>query len=145
MLDVPTRPDELDGQPVQQFRVGRRRALGAEVLHRADDAVAELLVPEAVDVDPGRQRVVLVEQPFGQAEAVARQVLGPGQHTGDGLGLHRLSRLVVEAVVQHERGARRGLILHHHDFGDAGGDLVLHLAGVAQGDLGGDDAGIVSQ
>ncbi len=38
VLHVPARALELDGQVVQQLRMGRVRALGAEVLDRLDDA-----------------------------------------------------------------------------------------------------------
>ena len=44
---------------------------------RADEAGAEHLLPEAVDRDAGRQRILRPQQPLGEAEPVARQV---GRH-----------------------------------------------------------------
>ena len=41
--------DELRRQPVEQLRVGRRRALRAEVLAGLDEPAPEELLPEPVD------------------------------------------------------------------------------------------------
>ena len=51
--------DELGGQPVEQFRVRRPVALQAEIVRRADDAAAEVILPDAIDHHAGRERVVL--------------------------------------------------------------------------------------
>ena len=43
----------------------------AEVARRADDAAAEVMLPDAVDDDAGRQRVVLARRWLGQLEPAA--------------------------------------------------------------------------
>ena len=69
LLDRPAAVHEFDGQPIEQLRMGRRLALDAEILDRADDAAAEQLGPQAIDVNPCRQGVVAVDQPAGQNQA----------------------------------------------------------------------------
>ena len=49
-LDVPAASHELDGQPVEQFRVGRGVALRAEVLLGLDQPDAEQLRPKRLTV-----------------------------------------------------------------------------------------------
>ena len=49
--------DELPRQIVEQLRIGRRVA-GADVVERLDDADAEQVAPEAVDVALGEVGVV---------------------------------------------------------------------------------------
>ena len=70
-FDRPAGADELVGQVVEQFGVARPFAEFAEVARRADDAFAEMVLPDAVDHDAGRQRVVRPRQPFGQLQAAA--------------------------------------------------------------------------
>ena len=73
-LEAPAPVDELGGQPVEQLGMARRRALRAEVLVGLDEPPAEVRLPEPVDRDPGRQRVLRVDQPAGQVEPVGRLV-----------------------------------------------------------------------
>ena len=50
--------DEVDGEPIEQLRMARPFALGAEVGGRPDDARAEEHLPEAIHRDPRRERVL---------------------------------------------------------------------------------------
>jgi hypothetical protein len=54
------------------------QALGAEVLGRFDERPAEELAPEAVHHDPRGQRIVLVDEPVREPEAVERPPRGSG-------------------------------------------------------------------
>src|SRR5438132_7481336 len=77
--------------------MGGRRAGLAEIGQALDDARAELVLPDAVDVNPRRQRVVGPSQPAGEGQT-------PSCLFGAGPG-----RLNVEgclAVGQHGRHAR---------------------------------------
>ena len=56
--DVEAALDELVGQVVEQFGIGRRVA-GADVVERLDDPDAEQIAPEPIDVALGEIRVVL--------------------------------------------------------------------------------------
>ena len=49
-------------------------ALRAEVLHRVDDAGAEVHLPQAIHEDAGGQRVLLVEQPIDETQAIRRKL-----------------------------------------------------------------------
>ena len=54
-LELPAVLDQVGGEPVEQLRVRRPLALGAEIVGRGDNAPAEMVLPEAVDDDPGRE------------------------------------------------------------------------------------------
>ena len=112
-LQAPFPLDELDGQPVEQFRVGRRFALGAEVLARLDEAAAEEARPEPIHRHAAGQRVVRVDQPAGQAQAVGRL---PGRQRVQlrrHAGLDRLAE-VLEVAAEHDvRRPRLRQLLHH--------------------------------
>ena len=56
-LDAPAVLDEVAGQPVEQF--GMRGALAhlAEIVGRADDAFAEMMLPDAIDHHARGQRI----------------------------------------------------------------------------------------
>ena len=69
-LLAPALRDELGGQPVEQLRMRRRRALRAEVLARLDEPASEDLLPEPIDGDARDERVALVDQPAREAEPV---------------------------------------------------------------------------
>ena len=49
-----------------------RIALAAEIVGRADDALAEVALPDAVDHDAGEQRIVGRGQPQGERFAALR-------------------------------------------------------------------------
>ena len=51
MLERPAVFDQFDGQPVEQFRVRRGFAVGAEVVGRGDEAAAEVMLPKPIDDD----------------------------------------------------------------------------------------------
>ncbi len=72
MLEAPARFHELDGQPIQElvmFRLGRPQA---EVVHRADQRLAEMPCPDVVDRDARRQGVAAVDDPACQRQPPAR-------------------------------------------------------------------------
>ncbi len=49
---------EIAGERVEQFRMGRQRAANAEIARRIDQALAEQVVPNAVDPHARGERVV---------------------------------------------------------------------------------------
>ena len=70
-LQAPAARDELGRQPVEQLRVRGFVAHRAEVAGGADEAPAEVVLPEPVDHHAGRQRMVGPDQPIGQRRAPA--------------------------------------------------------------------------
>ena len=90
-------PDSTNRAASQSSKRGVRRPLAAlaEIVGRADQALAEMVLPDPVDHDAGRQRVVGARQPVGQFE--------PAASLGDP---HRLVMLAVRT-----RGNPRGTVL----------------------------------
>jgi hypothetical protein len=70
-LDGPAALDEADGQPVEQFGMTRFLAAIAEVVAGRHQASAEVMLPDAVDHDASRQRIVRRGDPAGQLQSPA--------------------------------------------------------------------------
>ena len=60
---------ELCRQPVEQLRVGRSGSHLAEVVWRRHDAVAEVVLPDAVDDGTPCERVIRFCEPAGEGDA----------------------------------------------------------------------------
>ena len=67
-LELPAARDEFGRQPVEQLGVAGGLAQPAEVARRADQAAAEMVLPDPVDDDAGRQRIVGPAQPASQGQ-----------------------------------------------------------------------------
>ena len=65
MLGAPVVIDEVAAEPVEEPGVGGEVALQAEVFRRADEAISEELLPDAIDVNTGRERVIGKSEPLG--------------------------------------------------------------------------------
>ena len=68
-FDRPTVFDEVGRQEVEQLRMSRLGAFGAEVVRVGGDPVAEVVLPNAIDDAASRQRVLRVGDPAGQGQA----------------------------------------------------------------------------
>ncbi len=73
-FDAPAFGDEAEGEPVEESGVGRGIGAEAEVAGGGDEAAAEVVVPDAVDHDPGGEGVGGVDDGAGQFEAAAALV-----------------------------------------------------------------------
>ena len=71
LLHRPAVRHEAARQVVEQFRMRRALAGRAEVVWRADDALAEKVLPNAVGHDAGRERVLRAGDPVGQFDPAA--------------------------------------------------------------------------
>ena len=86
----------------------------------ADEAAAEQLGPPAVDRDAGRQRVVAVDQPAGQVEAVGAARRGSGCSTPGVPGCDFARPGVRKSPrLKTARRPRLGQLLHHQRRGAA--------------------------
>src|SRR5262249_32049754 len=74
-FEPPALPDQLFGQPVKQLGVRRPVALEAEVVWRANNASAKMVLPKAVGHNTGGQRVFPRNEPVGQHPSAPA---GPG-------------------------------------------------------------------
>ncbi len=114
-LLAPAAIHQLDGEPVEELGVRGRLALRPEVLAGLDQAASEELLPQAVDVHPRHQRVVAIDEPAGQAEAIGRQrVLHRRQRQGRPRVHALAARGERTALAQLVGGPlEAGPILHH--------------------------------
>ncbi len=81
-LHAPAALDELERQPVEQLRMRRRLAHLAEVARRADDAFAEMMLPDPVHHHARGQRIVratrATRRSRGGASSIWRPAAAPG-------------------------------------------------------------------
>ena len=71
-FDVPAGIGKLGSQVVQKLRMRGPGAHHAEVTRRSDDALAEMIMPDAVHHYPSRQRVLGAGDPVGQCRPATR-------------------------------------------------------------------------
>ena len=83
-------------------------APGAEILRRADEAGAEHELPVAVDGDPGREGMVVPQQPAGQGEPIPRRVGRERRKHRRHAPLHQSTRL--QEVAPREQVRRPGRV-----------------------------------
>ena len=69
LLRAPVVLHELDGQPVEQFWMTRRRALRAQVFGSLDQTGAKDSLPHAIHIRTGRGGRISVNEPFGEGES----------------------------------------------------------------------------
>ena len=74
LLEAPAAIHELDRHPVEQLLIRGLLSHLPEVVERRDDAAPHVVVPDAVDDDTRRQRVVARAEPFGEREPPARRL-----------------------------------------------------------------------
>ena len=105
-FERPAVGDEARGQVVEQLRMGRLLALGAEIAGRLDQRLAEVPAPDAIDDDAGGERSGVGEDLLGQfqpARAVVKGGVALGQH-----GQETRAAPVRRAWRHCRRGARAG-------------------------------------
>ena len=71
----------------------------------AHEAAAEVHAPDAIDDDAGRERVLAIGEPAGEAEAIARLVRGERRQAARRLARDDVARRVVGAARQQVRRA----------------------------------------
>jgi hypothetical protein len=103
--------------------MGRRLALGPEVLAGQDETTAEELLPRTVHGHASGEGVLLVHQPVGEAEAVGGPAFRDGREEGGGRGVDALARGHVAAT--DAQGRRRTVGTRALAQDHRGGDLDL--------------------
>ena len=128
MAHVPAVLDEVDGQPVQQFRMGGPGALVSEITGGLYDAASEDHLPHAVHCDAGSERMIRAGDPLGEIEAGGAGVSSERRQDGGHAGSHFIARLVVGSADEDVGFAQPGLVIHHHHRGVAAVDVAFqHL------------------
>src|SRR3954468_16937716 len=69
LLERPSRGDEATREEVEQLGVARPLSHAAEVAGGADQASAEVALPDPVNQDPGGQRIVRACERAGELES----------------------------------------------------------------------------
>ena len=115
-FDLPAGLAEFDGEPIEQILVRGAVALHAEVFGGAHDALAEELLPLAVDLHAGGQRVFGTEEPLREAEAVLRRILRQRRQEARSVEGDLLLLREVGTAVEDVRFTRL-LVAHHHHAG----------------------------
>jgi hypothetical protein len=94
--------------------VNRRLPLHAEIFLRLDDAVAEVHLPEAIHGDARGQRMVRIDEPSREREAVERRILRQRRQHRRHTRLHLFGLVAIVAAREHEGVARFLQVRHHH-------------------------------
>ena len=126
LLDRPVVLDEPGRQPIEQLGVRGPGAHRTEVVRRRHDAFAEMLLPDAVDDDAGRERVARAGDPFGERQPAAVHCIGdrvPGgrlldivgaDHRAQQAGLDRVERRLQRTAGQDVDGRNNAAALRRH-------------------------------
>ena len=69
VLERPAAFHKFRRKPVEQFRMRRLVAPESEIARRSDEALAEMVMPEAIHEDARRERIVAMGDPLGQRTA----------------------------------------------------------------------------
>ena len=80
LLEAPALRDEAPREPVEQFGVRGLVAELAEIVGRASDPAAEVILPDAVDDGAGGERVVGLGDPRSECGAAAGRVFERSNH-----------------------------------------------------------------
>ena len=133
---------ELPGQPVEHLGILRPRRLAAEILGALHQPEAEERLPESVDSHPREQRVIGIDKPPREAEAISRLIGRKRRQRGGCVRLDLLSPLVVVAPLEHVGRLRLRQLPHHHDLRRLLGEVVAAPAGGLEGSLLSSDGGV---
>ena len=112
-LDVPAARDEFRRQPVEQLGMAGCLAHAAEVARRAGQAPPEMVLPDPVDDDAGREGIVGPAQPASQGQPPPRGLRGRGRRFDSGRPgiehreISRLDRLLLAVARNHGRRRNR--------------------------------------
>src|SRR5438094_10364776 len=98
--------------------MGRPLALNTEIFDGLYDTYAKALLPEAIHVHSGGERVGGIDEPFRKTKTVPGGVLGPRRQNSRNAGFHLFALPVVFAAHEQEGIARLVRFLRHHGSSD---------------------------
>ena len=105
VFQAPAAVHELDGQPVQQFRVRWRLALFSQILRSTDQPDTEIGLPDPVHQGAGAGGRIAIHQPLGESETRWRRRFQQGMKKGGHARTDRLTWLEKIAPRQDMRVA----------------------------------------
>ena len=108
---------EVDGQIIEQLRMRRRIGAGAEVAGRANEPLAEMMQPDAIDDDARRERIVLAGDGPGHSSrplpCVKRRRVESDRQLRK-CGLHLIARIPRISPQKHALSLNARRIDQHH-------------------------------
>src|ERR1044071_7460219 len=81
-FQLPAPRFKFAGEKIEQFRMTRFSALGAKVIGGAHQADTEMMLPNAIDHEPGNDGAVRGGEPVGKGEASPGAVSDRGDFVG---------------------------------------------------------------
>ena len=70
-LERPLLADQIEGQPIEQFRMGWTLAKLSKVIGRPHKSLAEMPPPEPIDEHSAGERVIRPREPLGEFQPAA--------------------------------------------------------------------------
>src|SRR5262245_4871059 len=116
-------------------------ALIAEVLGCFDDARAESHLPYAVDGDAGGERILAVDEPTGQTEAIGGSAFGQWVQRGGHEAFDAFAGLVVSSPNRNVGGGALWEFTHNHHGGNGTFEGFKGSGGLIEPGAGGFDVG----
>jgi hypothetical protein len=116
VAQVPLVLHEFDGQPVEEFRMGGRFALNAEVLGGAHEALTKKKLPEVIDGDACGERVFGGGEPTREFDPRPAISLFPWGERGENARGHGVPGFIPLSPQENVGGAGLGFFLKHHDL-----------------------------
>ena len=138
-LDVPFVLAEIHGEVVEKLGMRRQGALQTEIFGGFHDTIAEELLPEAVHLHAGGERIFRSHRPLCEAKAVFWGVLRHRResHRGRALAGAILERLVVGAAVEDIGLNGSRALFHDHHARGAVVEMVFEVVGAGEIEAGG--------
>src|SRR5690349_4730658 len=96
----------------------RSFAVSAEVLGRRDEPDPKVLLPETIDDDARRERMVFMQEPSRERQAIGRRGRRQRRQHAGCVGLHDRSALIVLAAYQEMHVSRFALLLQNERTGE---------------------------
>ena len=121
LLHAPTVFNKRGGEIIKQLRVGGPVAHHAEIAGGADDAAAEMMLPDPVHHDARDERILRTGEPVGQSRTPPRRIHARGRNNFGIRGvedrkesrLHFFPRHIPIARRQDERLGRLAAIINN--------------------------------
>ena len=111
-FDAPAIFNEIDCEPVEQLRMRRRTPRVSEVTERFHDPASEVMMPDTIDEDPRRERMVGLSQPAGERQPASARLALSVRRNGFGRRRDRLENLGESGLHRHAKSLRVATTMH---------------------------------
>jgi hypothetical protein len=105
---------EFRRQPIQQLGVRRQLASCAEVFGCANKSGSEEQLPDLVDCDASRQRMIGCSQPLRERQTICHRTIRQGRQARGNAWLDEFAKRIIAAVRENMCWLPLGGLLHDH-------------------------------